>query len=272
MATCGAWHAIRGEQGLLEIIRQLQGFELPANAWEKQIFAKRVADYDPQALERLCLTGVVGWGRLSPHPAENENRRISPTSIAPITFFVRDQVNHFVSHDSQKNVESFALSAVANNVYHFLQNHGASFFTDLVNGCHHLKSEIESGLWELVAAGLVTADGFDNLRALIDPRRRSGKQGARARMRHSMGRWSLLKTAGYLDAQILLKRYGVVFRELLALESHVPRWRDLLEIFRTLEDRGEIRSRPVRQRLLRRTICLTLCSGIIATISKKISR
>jgi ATP-dependent Lhr-like helicase len=109
-------------------------------------------------------------------------------------------------------------------------------------------------LWELVAAGLVTADGFDNLRALIDPRRRSG-QGRRrmAKPRHSYGRWSLLGSLFYTEQPIdqsqymeaicrmLLQRYGVVFRDLLARETMLPRWRDLLIAFRRLEDRGEIR-------------------------------
>lgn len=40
---------------------------------------------------------------------------------------------------------------------------------------------------------------------------------------------------------MLLKRYGVVFRELLTRETLVPRWRELLYVFRRLEDRGEVR-------------------------------
>ena len=40
---------------------------------------------------------------------------------------------------------------------------------------------------------------------------------------------------------MLLKRYGVVFRELLTRETILPKWRELLMTFRRLEDRGEIR-------------------------------
>src|SRR5262249_61791622 len=132
----------------------------------------------------------------------------------------------------------------------FLRNRGASFFTDMVRGTDRLKSEIETALWELVAAGLVTADGFDNLRALIDPKRRSGQGSGRSnRPRHSTGRWSLLHPPHGEDSgkalesvcRVLLERYVVVFRELLARESMLPRWRDLLITFRRLEDRGEIR-------------------------------
>ena len=70
---------LSGERGLLEVLRQLQGFEIPANAWEKQILARRVNEYDPAALDQLCLTGAVGWGRLSPHPATLEDCRRRPT-------------------------------------------------------------------------------------------------------------------------------------------------------------------------------------------------
>ena len=58
-----------GERGTMEVLEQLQGFEIPANAWERQVLARRIVDYDPQWLDQLCLTGAVGWGRLSPHPA-----------------------------------------------------------------------------------------------------------------------------------------------------------------------------------------------------------
>ncbi|HEX3663776.1 MAG TPA: hypothetical protein VHU23_00880, partial [Rhizomicrobium sp.] len=82
---------LQGERAVLETLRQLQGFEIPANAWERQVLAHRIADYDPAWLDQLCLTGAVGWGRLSPHPATleasdgNGRRRVIPTSVAPIT-------------------------------------------------------------------------------------------------------------------------------------------------------------------------------------------
>ena len=90
--------AIARRAGLLEAMRQLQGFEAPANSWERQIFARRVAGYTPEMLDHLCLTGAVGWGRLSPHPAtletwSREGRRVIPTSVAPIAFFVREDAD-----------------------------------------------------------------------------------------------------------------------------------------------------------------------------------
>ena len=127
---------------------------------------------------------------------------------------------------------------------------GASFFADIVRGTGKLKAEIETALWELVAAGLLTADGFDNLRSLIDPKRRAGQgSGRTARPRHSAGRWALLHAEEAVDRTrvlestcwMLLKRYGIVFRDVIARESNLPTWRELLMTFRRLEDRGEIR-------------------------------
>jgi ATP-dependent Lhr-like helicase len=246
---------VRGERGTLEVLQQLQGFEIPANAWERQVLARRVAEYDPKALDQLCLTGAVGWGRLSPHPATLEDsaggkRRVIPTSVAPITFFVREESDWMTPRRSSEVQEGRGLSDGARQVLEFLRQRGACFFVDIVRGTGKLKAEIETALWELVAGGLVTADGFDNLRSLIDPKRRAGQgSGKMARPRHSAGRWCLLHADQEVERNraveatcwMLLRRYGVVFRDLLARETNLPKWRELLIGFRRLEDRGELR-------------------------------
>jgi ATP-dependent helicase Lhr and Lhr-like helicase len=252
---------VSGERGVLEVMRQLQGFEVAANSWESQVLARRVAGYDPELLDKLCLTGAVGWGRISPHSAlygQTENgagmspgsRRIVPSSSAPVAFFLRDEVDWDLLHHAWLESLLVGLSHPAQETLEFLRQRGASFFSDIVRGTGRLKSEVETALWELVAAGLATADGFDNLRALIDPKRRAGQGRAKAaRPRHSTGRWSLLVSAGTADraksaeliCKILLDRYGVVFREVAARESFDVKWRELLVSFRRLEDRGEIR-------------------------------
>ena len=249
-----------GERGTLEALQQLQGFEAPANAWEQQILARRVANYDPNVLDRLCLTGAVGWGRLSPHPAtlgehNGTNRRVVPTSVAPLTFFIREDADWMISRHTPDEAaagkdDSIGLSHAAREVLAHLRQRGASFFADIVRGTGKIKAELETALWELVTAGLITADGFDNIRALIDPKRRSGQgKGHNARPRHSAGRWSLLYTSETLERTrvlestcwTLLKRYGVVFREIVVRETMAPRWRELLITLRRLEDQGEIR-------------------------------
>jgi ATP-dependent Lhr-like helicase len=264
---------VTGERGTLEVLQQLQGFEIPANAWERQVLARRIADYDPKWLDQLCMTGAVGWGRLSPHPATLDTggaadakashgegsettpaprqRRVIPTSVAPITFFIREEADWMTPrHAAGDEAETRGLSHGAQLVLDFLRQRGASFFADIVRGTAKLKAEIETALWELVAAGLVTADGFDNLRSLIDPKRRAGRgTGRSTRPRHNAGRWALLHADVAVERPraveaacwMLLRRYGIVIRDVLAREANLPPWRELLMGFRRLEDRGEIR-------------------------------
>lgn len=253
---------LHGKAGLLEVIGQLAGFETSASAWERAILSTRVSKYDPDWLDQLCLGGAVMWGRVSPHPRletgdGGEVSRITPTSLAPITLFPREDaawlLSLFEGEGSWMN-EQKALSHVARNVLRQLRGHGASFFADLVRGTGHLQSEVEEALWELAAAGLVTSDGFDSLRALLDPRRRRAEGRERLRRpRHTAGRWSLLRTGERPEADAerppsveamakqLLRRYGVVFRELLMRESLPLAWRDLLVHYRRMEFRGEVR-------------------------------
>jgi ATP-dependent helicase Lhr and Lhr-like helicase len=252
---------VRGEHGTLEVIRQLQGFEIPASAWERFVLARRISDYDPAHLDQLCLTGAVGWGRLSPHPATLETtgtdadgrenrRRVIPTRVAPIAFFVREEADWLRPHHpgAEDSAHAF-LSPVAQSLLELLKQRGALFFPDMVRATGRLKAEIETGLWELVAAGLVTADGFENLRALVTPKSASGNGiGKVRRPRHAPGRWSLLHSEGAdRDRSVesccwmLLRRYGVVFRDLLVRETNLPRWRELQIGYRRLEDRGEVR-------------------------------
>ncbi len=246
---------VRGEQGVLEVIKQLQGYEIPANAWENKILSLRVCDYQKEVLDHLCLTGVIGWGRFSPHSAlENLPRegavpkRILPIRTTPITFFVRGEADWIPEHYwSAENLVS--LSPVGKRVYAYLETQGASFFIDIVQGVGHLKTEVEVALLELVTAGLITADSFANLRVLIAPNR--SFRGRRTKeYRQAMGRWSLLNRSRLVIepndrceavAWMLLKRYGVCFRELVIREKLIPRWRELLVVLRRLEDRGEIR-------------------------------
>jgi len=254
---------LHGESGLLNIINQLAGFEAAASAWEPHLFRTRMAKYEPEWLDRLCLSGAVSWGRLSPHPRLAQEstgisgRRIVPTAVAPISVFPREQgawlLAAFGDEGRTPCSDPLAgLSNVARDLFRALREGGASFFADLVRSANHLPSEVENGLWELVAAGLVTADGFDNLRALMDPHRRRAEGRERARRpRHAAGRWSLLRTATSHQpsavssaesvARQLLRRYGVVFRDLLGREVLALSWRDLLVQYRRMELQGEVR-------------------------------
>ncbi len=268
----GRQRQLSGEQGLLEVIRGLEGFEAPAVEWERSIFPQRVANYDPRWLDALTLTGVVGWGRISPHPAfasteSGGPKRIIPTGMAPITFFLREEALWMDLCLSQRQILeanlTVCLSDLANRLRSLLGERGAMFPAELARIVGVSGEDTGRALWELVAAGLVTADGFDSLRMLVDPRRKQMlatpvRVKSAASVRNAAGRWSMLCAAAPMqesageaaakhEAQIesacmvLLRRYGVVFRDLMARETSVPRWRDLLGMFRRLEARGTVR-------------------------------
>jgi ATP-dependent helicase Lhr and Lhr-like helicase len=263
-----------GPDGALHIIKQLQGYEISAAAWELDVLRRRVGKYTPDLLDQLCISGEVVWGRLSPHPAFDDHergktssaRRVRPTRSAPIALFLRDDASWLleaaarraagVSADGAIPDRRQGISAAAGQVLESLGRRGASFLADIVKDTRLLTSVVEDALWELAAAGLVTADGFENLRALIDPKRRlaaARHHGRRARF--VPGRWALLSAiaapiahgdglpATVLEAvaRQLLLRWGVVFRDLVARETITPPWRDLLVTFRRMEAQGEIR-------------------------------
>ena len=240
---------LHGVDGTLQIIRQLQGYEIPASAWESEILARRIAKYNPEFLDELCFSGEVMWARVSPHPAIAQNRRVRPTRIAPVTLFLREDADWLMSAGGP--ADTSGLSHAARDVLVALEQNGASFFLDLVRHSKRLACEVEDGLWELLAGGFVTADGFDNLRALIDPKRRRGEgRGKKKRPRHAAGRWALLRqtdTGVSTEARVqrfaqqLLSRWGVLLRDLLVRETLAPAWRDLLPVLRGMEARGEIR-------------------------------
>jgi ATP-dependent Lhr-like helicase len=263
---------LHGPDGVLHVIKQLQGYEVSAAAWEGDVLRRRVGKYAPELLDQLCLSGAVVWGRLSPHPAFDDQergkngtaRRVRPTRSAPVALFLREDASWLleaatfapaVSSDVRRDQ---GLSGGARQVLESLSRRGASFLADIVKDTRQLTSVVEDGLWELAAAGLVTADGFENLRALIDPKRRlaTAKHPSK-RPRFVPGRWALLSAFAQPSdkhvaeslptetleavARQLLLRWGVVFRDLVARESITPPWRDLLITFRRLEAQGEIR-------------------------------
>jgi ATP-dependent Lhr-like helicase len=268
-------HQVEGPESVAAIIDQLEGFEAPAGSWESELLPARVADYDPAWLDALCLSGKLTWLRLSPPRLSPEKvSSAAPVRSTPIVLLNRRSVPTWSKGfpvGSESNGGQLATNTVA--VYEFLKDHGASFFVDIVAATNLLPSMVEQALGDLVFRGLVSADSFTGLRALITPlsktthrevekRRRKGKQF------YSMdgaGRWvrlrrELLGQAASpaerngdnrnqpIDrdtieaiARKLLQRYGVVFRKLLDRESISVPWRDLLRVYRRLEARGEIR-------------------------------
>jgi ATP-dependent helicase Lhr and Lhr-like helicase len=267
-----------GSRGVLAVVEQLQGFELAAGAWEKYVLPARVTGYQRDWLDGLCLGGDVTWGRLSPREdsrpeAENSpasaggrgpggrgpGRGMSPSRATPITLTVREDLPWLLAVARGDRGPVLPGPGRTADVLDALTERGALFPPDLALHTGRLPSEIEEALWECVARGLVTADGFRALRSLLARRllnatsvaqarrglRRAGQHTARAG-----GRWSLLPPAAAgaepdelaeAVAEQLAARWGVVFRDLLVRESIAVPWREVLWAFRRLEARGTIR-------------------------------
>src|SRR5437667_8986190 len=258
-------HRVEGLDGLQSVLEQLDGCELPLAAWESAVLTARVADYDPEWLDRLCFSGRIGWARLS--APQNPNTRASaPLRSSPIALYQRENLPHWLML-TQANSE-MELSGASRTLFDTLADGGALFFGELVRRSGLLPSQVEEALSQLAALGLVTSDSFDGLRALLVPSNKRptfGRNIGKRRRKTNLasiefaGRWSLLRTdtasspsgngaegsvgdaAIEQFARVLLHRYGVVFRRLLERESFPVTWYQLGRIYRRWEARGEIR-------------------------------
>jgi ATP-dependent helicase Lhr and Lhr-like helicase len=267
------WHAAPGTQregraGLAEVIEQLQGFELPAGEWER-VLAERVESYRPEWLDELCLSGEVAWGRLSVlEPAvegeDAEEPRPSgktPSRRTPITFMLRQDLPWLLQAHRGAVAPAEPDVGSGREVLDALRGHGALFHAELQTIMGRLPSEVEEGLWDGVARGLISADGFNAIRSLLNARSRfarrqrpyprPGSRGRRGTWRQGVeGRWTLLPAAPPVEeveelaetvAWQLLLRWGVVFREVYLQERLAVPWREVLWALRRLEARGLIR-------------------------------
>ena len=252
---------VEGLDGLGAVLELLDGFGLPAAAWEPEVLALRVKDYDPSWLDQLCFTGRFGWGRLIP-PALRKERPFAPVRSSPIALFSRENQARWFALAGDSAPPSFGVDTA--RVLEALGRGGALFFTELARKTGLLSSRVEQALGELAGLGWATADSFEGLRALLTPRDKRAPFGDVNRKRHhravisveDAGRWSLLRSwsepaksepalerADALEAfaRALLRRYGVVFRRLLERETLSAPWYELIGAYRRLEARGEIR-------------------------------
>ena len=247
-ATAGT--RVQGDGGLLQVVEQLQGFEAAAQVWETELLPLRMSAYDASALDRLCLGGEAVWGRFARRPVDQElpGGRAALARTGPVSLGLREDLDWLL--DPAPDDEAMP-SGAAGEALAFLRARGASFISDITAGTRRLPSEVEEALWQLAAAGLVTADGFGALRGLVTgaaKRVSASRRGRRpARRRTGGSRWSLLLAIDPSEDSVaerahqLLRRYGIVFPEVLGREPMAPSWRTLLQVYRRAEARGEIR-------------------------------
>ena len=293
-----------GRAGLLAVIGQLQGIEAPAGDWESEILAARVSGYDPRWLDELCLAGEVAWGRLTPRAdaaavslqgaqgaeladdcvpeaadaveAAGGRGSAVPSPATPLAIVLREDLGWQLAAVRAGEAAPVPRGGPAADLLAVLRRDGACFRSELTASTRRLPAEVDEGLWDLVARGLLTADAFSAVRTLLSARRRRARQRHRSAARLALvarrapvgsgvgeGRWSLLPSGvdagGRQDrsgpheaegpaladelaeavARQLLVRWGVVAWELWARESYRLPWRDVVRALRRLEARGQ---------------------------------
>jgi len=298
---------LEGRAGLLAVIEQLQGLEVAAGEWEGHVLASRVRGYDPRWLDELCLAGEVAWARLTPRveaaPTDGGDtgagadagagsgvdagadpgaggpwttvggpgRRGSatPSPATPLALTTREDLRWMLAA-VRAGAPAFEPDRGASaDILAVLRSRGACFRSELSGPSGRLPVEVDEGLWDLVARGLVTADAFSAVRSLLAARGRRPSPGRRPPLRRSTlgphrapagtgigeGRWSLVpepddfttdesvapasEELAEAVAWQMLVRWGVVAWELWSHESfHIP-WRDVVRALRRLEARGQ---------------------------------
>lgn len=261
-----------GTNGLFEVLSMLQGIDIPAICWERDILPARLSNYQSSQLDELCFTGEVGWGRLYPprRTAEQGKPMTGITRNAPVSFFLREDIPWLscfnqVSSNLEDSEAEHHLSSPAQEVQELLTRRGALFAADLMATTQALPSQIADSLGELISRGLVTSDSYSGMRQFTEDRstkqRRTSRKSRIGLVRkrstpNNTGRWSIwrreaseeveersLQYFEYVEqwAWQLIRRWGVVFRDLMSKEAGAPRWFELLQVYRRLEARGEIR-------------------------------
>jgi ATP-dependent Lhr-like helicase len=246
---CGG-EAPQGEAALARVLGQLEGVEAPAEAWEAEILRARIPDYDPAWLDRLCVRGQVMWARL--RASGTSRGGAAALRATPMGLLGRANLDFW-----RQGLDGIAdgLSSPARRVLETLDRDGASFFDEILVHTGLLRSQVEQALAELAARGRVSSDSYSGLRVLLMPaarRRPRRSHGRRLRGGYGLedaGRWCRVREAPDVlgpervqhIASVLLRRYGVVFRALLAREAGLPPWRELLQVYRIMEARGELR-------------------------------
>ncbi len=250
---------MRGPDALQGVLNLLEGYEAAAASWEGDLLPARIADYSIAWLDDLCRSGRVVWMRVAGTAGADRERAAGPVRATPIVLLPRRGVRAW--NRGAAGADGTQASSRARAVLDHLREQGASFFDEIAQATRLLRTELEEALGELVARGLVNADSFGGLRALLVPAARRGSRHGRRTRRANLlgiedaGRWALVGAspkpahAGEGDdeaiepiARALLRRYGVVCWRLLAREADwLPPWRELVQVYRRLEARGEIR-------------------------------
>ncbi len=247
------WHGLEGErpeggEAILRAMDKLEGYSAPAASWEQDLLPARISLFLPSQLDALCAAGKLSWARINPGSGSKGR---GPIRNTPIAFAPRESLALWRALAPASAAGE--ASGDAARVLEKLRSHGAVFFSDLAQATGLLRAQLEDALGELVALGLINADSFAGLRALLQPVRGKPRSAPRTRRRRALfsgmqdaGRWAALPPLADAEDALehylwaVLARYGVISRSILAKESVRPPWRLMLRLAWRLEARGEI--------------------------------
>jgi ATP-dependent Lhr-like helicase len=256
---------LTGEVGLLSVVEQLQGFDAAAVTWEPDLLGARLRRYDPAWLDRLCHDGEVAWLRMNPPTRAVDAPAVAPSKATPISLVARADLPWLLLAARSTGDPGEPVVGATAEIIEVLRERGACFAAELGAATNRLPEDIERALWDGVARGLVMSDGFGAIRSRVAANgRRSSEVRRFSRLARgprlataAAGRWSLVPTADAVAltdlanadrdelaeavAELLLHRWGVVFRDLVVHDSLRFPWRDLQWALRRLEDRGLVR-------------------------------
>ncbi len=173
----GPGHRLLGSGGVVEVVEQLQGYEAAVETWESSILPARVAGYHAALLDEWCARGEVSFGRLTLRVADRPGapaRRggATPSPATPISLFRREDLDWLLAAARDGAVPDPPRVGAAAEVVEALCRHGALFVTDLCQMTGRMPGEVAEALWDGMARGLLTADGFQAVRALLGGRGR----------------------------------------------------------------------------------------------------
>ncbi len=241
---------LRGPDGVLRVVEQLQGAAVPASALERLVLPARVVGYTPAMLDELCSSGEVLWAGRGSLPGNDGWITMMPTDSAPLLLPAADEFSSTPLHEA---------------VLSQLSGGAALFFRSLSDHVGSLDdAALSSAVWDLVWAGLVTNDTLAPLRSLLGTGRATHRaRPTQPRSRYSRGRpampsrtgppsvagrWSLLperepdetRRAAAL-AETLLDRHGVVTRGSVTSERAPGGFAATYRVLSAFEETGRIR-------------------------------
>lgn len=258
----GKGHSLRGIDGLVRAIEQVQGASVPASALEKLVLPSRVVNYTPAMLDELTAAGEVVWAGAGLLPGKDGWVSLYLADTAPLLL---------------PPPHPLELTALHQSVLDTLSGGYGLFFrqiADQVRATTHPDAtdpQLADVLWDLAWSGRLTNDTLTPMRSLLGsgrtagstahrakravPRGRYGSLTAAARPAASRsgpptvaGRWSLLPShepdptvRAHALARTLLDRHGVVTRGAVSAEGVEGGFSATYRVLSVFEESGQAR-------------------------------